>query len=117
MTLVGGTPAQRRSGGRYPPPPASDGTWPADQAGAAISMIKQLERALDLSDRVDRDPRVARGRVDVAMAEQVLDHTNIDALLQQMRGEAVAQRVRGDDLASRPARRPPRERRAARSAS
>ena len=30
------------------------------------------------------------------MAEQILDHTDIDALLQQVRGKAVAQGVHSD---------------------
>ena len=29
------------------------------------------------------------------MAEQLLDHANVDVLFQQMRGEAVPERVRG----------------------
>ena len=30
------------------------------------------------------------------MAEQILDHVNVDALFQEMRGEAMPQRVHGD---------------------
>ena len=30
------------------------------------------------------------------MAEQILDHVNVDALFQEMGGEAVPQRVDGD---------------------
>ena len=93
MRLVRGTPCAHRSGGRRPPPPASDATWPAGQAGAVSSMFKQLERALDLSDRVERNASVSRRRGDMPMPQQILDDADIDALLQQMRGKAMAKRV------------------------
>ena len=60
--------------------------------------VQQLERALDLPDRVDRHARVARRRVDVPMTEKILDHADVDALLQQMRREAMAKRVHGHGL-------------------
>ena len=55
-----------------------------------------FQRALDLPDHVHCHSGIARGGVDIAMPEQVLDDANIDALLQQVRGEAMAQRVHGD---------------------
>ncbi len=55
---------------------------------------------LDVSavkDRLDfaRDHLgVARRGVELGMSEQDLDHTNVDVLLEQVRGEAVSERVR-----------------------
>src|SRR5207344_531321 len=59
---------------------------------------QRFERTLNLSDGIDRHPRVARGRVDVAMAEQVLDHPHINALLEEVRGKAMPQCVWTDGL-------------------
>ena len=53
---------------------------------------------MNLADGIDRHPRVARGGVDVAMAEQVLDHPHINALLEEVRGKAMPQRVWTDVL-------------------
>ena len=50
------------------------------------------------------------------MPEQVLDDADVDALLQQVRGEAVPQGVDGDRLVETGTRQRPRDRRAARSA-
>src|ERR1700678_415228 len=52
--------------------------------------IQAFEWALNLPDHVDRHPSVTGRRGDVAMAEQILDYVNVDALLQEMRGEAMA---------------------------
>src|SRR5258707_11731791 len=53
-----------------------------------------LERALDLADGADGDARIERGRLELGVAKQDLDHANIDVLLEQMGGEAVPQGVR-----------------------
>jgi hypothetical protein len=58
--------------------------------------VQLFEWTLNLSDRIHRDARIARRRIDVAMAEQSLNDANIDLLFQQMRREAVSQRVHGD---------------------
>src|SRR2546430_14920762 len=54
-----------------------------DTAGASIRRcrchVQEFERALNLPDHVDRNARIAHGRLDVPMAEQVLDHANVDA--------------------------------------
>src|SRR4051812_33923473 len=47
---------------------------------------QMLERALDLSDRVEGHPRIPRGRGDMAMTEQILDYANVDTAFQQMSG-------------------------------
>src|SRR5262245_59136312 len=52
-----------------------------------------LERAHDVLDRLGGHPRIERGRVELGVTEQDLDHPDIDVLLQQMGGEAVAERV------------------------
>src|SRR4051812_5007984 len=62
------------------------------------SELKQLERALDLPDGVQGDPGVARRRGDLPMPQQVLDHPDVDALLEQVGGEAVPQGVHGHRL-------------------
>ena len=46
-----------------------------------------LQRAGDVADRVDGDARVERGRLQLGVAEQHLDHANIDVLFEQMRGD------------------------------
>src|SRR5664280_1716009 len=60
--------------------------------------VEVFERTLDLPDHVDRHAGVPGRRHDVAVAEQVLDYVDVDAMLQQMRGEAVPQGVNGDRL-------------------
>src|SRR5215471_3618964 len=57
-----------------------------------------LERALDLADGASGDLGVERRRVELLVAEQHLDHADVDLLLQEMGGEAVAQRVQRDAL-------------------
>src|SRR5712675_40691 len=53
-----------------------------------------VQRAHDLTDDAGGHMGVARCGVELGMSEQNLDHTNIDVLLEQVRGEAVSQRVR-----------------------
>src|SRR6478736_5448211 len=48
-----------------------------------------LQRALDVADRVDSDAGVERGRLQLGVSEQHLDHANIDILLEEVGGEAV----------------------------
>src|SRR6266567_3705336 len=55
--------------------------------------IQEFQRTLDLPDGVDCHPCIAGGGRNVAVAEQILNHVNVDALLQEMGGEAMAQRV------------------------
>ena len=75
---------RRRSGGR----------------GSAREVEAQpLERALDVADRVDGDAGVERGRLQLSVAEQDLDHADVDVLFEQVSGgEAVPQGVRRDSL-------------------
>src|SRR5439155_22113090 len=74
-----------------------------DTAGASIRRcrchVQEFERALNLPDHVDRNARIAHGRLDVPMAEQVLDHANVDALLEERGRKTMSQRVDGDRLA------------------
>src|SRR5262249_15402411 len=53
-----------------------------------------VQRAHDFANDVGGHLGVARRSVELGMAEQDLNHANVDVLLQQMGGEAVAQRVR-----------------------
>src|SRR5271154_2470341 len=50
-----------------------------------------LQRAFDVADRVDGDAGVERGRLELGVSEQHLNHANIDVLFEQMGGEAVPQ--------------------------
>ena len=52
-----------------------------------------VERAHDLLDRLGGDARIERRGVELGMAEQDLDHPDIDVLLEQMGGKAVPQGV------------------------
>src|SRR5580658_6211315 len=52
-----------------------------------------LQRALDVADRVEGDAGVERGRLELGVSEQHLDHADVDVLLEQMGGEAVPQGV------------------------
>ena len=52
-----------------------------------------VERAGDGPDRRIGNAGVKRGGVELGVAEERLDHANIDILLEEVRGEAVPQRV------------------------
>src|SRR5687768_5486442 len=58
-----------------------------------------VEGAHDSADRGGGDTGIEGGGLELGMSEQDLDDTNVDVLLQQMRGEAVAQCVRRYPLA------------------
>ena len=49
-----------------------------------------LERAGDFADRVDGDARIERRRFQLGVAEQDLNHPDVDALFKQVGGEAMA---------------------------
>jgi hypothetical protein len=54
---------------------------------------EMFERAGDLAERLEGDPRIERGGIELLVPEQHLDHANVGLRLQQMRGKAVPQRV------------------------
>src|SRR5215475_8650425 len=58
-----------------------------------------LDWTLDLADGASGDLGVERRRVELLVAEQHLNHADVDLLLQEMGGEAVPQRVEGDAFA------------------
>jgi hypothetical protein len=60
--------------------------------------VQKVEWALNLPDRVERHPRVPGCGRDMPVSQQVLDHPDIDALLQEMGGEAMPQRMNSDIL-------------------
>src|ERR1700740_2569039 len=68
--------------------------WSGGRRSAREIDAQPLERALDVADRADGDAGVERRRLELRVAEQHLDHANVDALLEQMGGEAVPQRMR-----------------------
>src|SRR6202022_3776146 len=59
---------------------------------------ESVQRAHDLTDDAGGHMGVARCGVELGMSEQNLDHTNIDVLLEQVRGEAVSQGVRRNPI-------------------
>src|SRR5271165_132469 len=61
--------------------------------------VQPVQRTLDIADRADGDAGVERGRLELRMAQQHLDHANIDALFEQVGGEAVPQGMRRHALA------------------
>ena len=50
---------------------------------------EMLERTCHRTDRLCGDTSVERGRVQLGVSEQNLDNTDIDILLEQMRGKAM----------------------------
>src|SRR5580700_2898388 len=58
--------------------------------------VQEFQRALDFPDGVDCDPCIAGCRRNVTMAEQILDHMNVDTLFQEVSSKAMTQRVHGD---------------------
>ena len=67
------------------------------QAASAAGILafhqqrQMLERTGHRADRLGRNTRIERGRIKLAVPQQHLDDTDVDILLEQMRGEAVAQ--------------------------
>src|ERR1700730_2498163 len=66
--------------------------------GGRLSLLElardAIERAHDLADRLGGDACIECGGIEFGVAEQDLDYTNVDLLLEQMRGKAVPERVR-----------------------
>src|ERR1700738_385620 len=74
-------------------------------AGSAAGARLLLDQRHDLiegtghgADRPGCHPRIERRVVELGVSEQNLDHADVDAILEQMRGEAVAQRMRANPL-------------------
>src|SRR5271157_65268 len=65
--------------------------WSAGRRFLRQADAQPVQRALDVADRVDGDAGVERGRLELGVAQQHLDHANIDALFEQVGGEAVPQ--------------------------
>src|ERR1700688_829702 len=90
-----------RGRGRYPRPPALDGTWPRGPLrgrlvflpGLLARLRQQVEGALNASDHAGGDAGVARRGVELVVTQKRLDDANIGAALKQMGREAVAQRM------------------------
>ena len=89
-------------------------TWPGHAGGlrrrSGYSLWDEwrepVQWAHDFANDVGRHLRVARRGVELGMAEQDLDHANVDVLLEQMGGEAVAVRAVPPIWAMKPVRRP-----------
>jgi len=64
-------------------------------SGLGLRQLWQaVERACDALDELGRDGRVDGRRLQLLMSQHHLDHANIDAVLEQVRGEGMAQHVR-----------------------
>ena len=63
-------------------------------SAAGILALHQQRQTLEWTghraDRLGRDARIERGRIELAVPQQDLDDADVDILLQQMGGEAVA---------------------------
>ncbi len=65
----------------------------AGSGGRQGSLRQVLERALDRSERGAGDVAVVRGGIELLVAQQHLDHPDVDPLLQEVGGKAMPQRV------------------------
>src|SRR6201997_1280537 len=72
--------------------------WSAGRRSLRQLDVQPVQRTLDVADRADGDAGVERGRLELGVAEQHLDHANIDALFDQVGRKAVPQRVRRNAL-------------------
>ena len=64
-----------------------------------LALLGQLiERAHHLGDQVGGDAGVVRRRIEALVAEQSLDHPDIDTAIIEVRGKAVPKRVQVDGL-------------------
>src|SRR5271165_7178916 len=68
--------------------------WSGGRRSANEIDAEPIQRALDVADRADGDAGVERSRLELGVAEQDLDHANVDALFEQVGGEAVPQGMR-----------------------
>ena len=57
-----------------------------------------IKRAHDVPDGVGGDARIQRGRVELGVSQQNLDHPDIDVLFEEVGGEAVPERMRRNAL-------------------
>src|SRR5271165_5341775 len=96
-----------RGRGRYPRPPAPDGTLPR-ALGRGLHFVAALlsfpgplvlwsrqpvERALDGGNHAGGDVEIACGGFQFLVTQEHLDLSDMGIVLEQMSGEAVAQRM------------------------
>jgi hypothetical protein len=70
----------------------------SDTSAFDVQRLEGFEGAGCVTDRLGGNVGVARGRAQLGMAEQQLDHPHINVGLQQMCREAVPQRMQGGRL-------------------
>ena len=70
----------------------------SDTSAFDVQRLEGFEGAGRVTDRLGGNMGVARGRAQLGMAEQHLDHPHINVGLQQMCREAVPQRMQGGRL-------------------
>jgi hypothetical protein len=71
------------------------------RSSASVALLwfglrQQLQWAGDLGEYLGRDVRVDRRGPDAPVAQEILDHPQVRAVLQQVRCERMAKRVGGD---------------------
>ena len=74
------------------------GVMPAARSLGGFSGVRRSSGLMTSPDGVGGDARVERGGVELGVAQQNLDHADIDVLFEQVRCEAVPQRMRGHAL-------------------
>ena len=89
------TPPHGRERRRRPPGEAAP-RGPGQLGGVRfVSLTPSRSNGIfDVADRADGDAGVERGRLQLRVTQQDLDHANVDALLKQMGGKAVPQGMR-----------------------
>ena len=63
-----------------------------------VQPLQRFEWAGRIPDRLGGDMGIARRRAQLGVAEQHLDHPDVNVCLQQVRGKAVPQRVQSCGL-------------------
>ena len=75
--------------------PPHEGWGLCGRLGASrLQRGQAIQRAHDVPDDVGGNARVKRGRIELGVSQQNLDHTDIDVLLKQVRCKAVPQSMR-----------------------
>ena len=74
--------------------PMTAGAYAGGLAPPDLQRGQAIQRAHDVPDGVGGDARVERGRVELGVSQQNLDHPDIDVLLKQVGCKAVPQSMR-----------------------
>src|SRR5246127_1053930 len=86
----------RQAGPRWRKMSATSTAGRDNRRASAGHLQQEVERACHLTERVNGDPCIERGRVELLVTEQNLDDANVGLLLQEMGGKAVPQGMNTD---------------------